>query len=387
MPDHRRALHLCLLSFAGAVAVGAAAQPSKAPDTSAAAAPPALSAALSSVNARAVRAHVEFLADDLLEGRLTGTRGYDLAAKYVATQLAAFGLTPAGEGGTFFQPVSLLESRLDEGTLSVRGGASGAQTFVFKDDFLMAGDPHSVDARVEAPLVFAGYGISAPELSHDDYAGLDVAGKIVVLLSNAPPRFPSEQRAHHARTRLKAQLAANKGAVGLIVVRTLEDDRLVPWPRVVANPDVTSVAWLDRDGTPHDVPKAIRGAAVLSPAGAKKLFADSPVALDVILSEAVKGAPRGFMLPVTATLTSRSTHRHPSSPNVVARLEGADKALSDTSVIYSAHLDHIGVGAEVNGDRIYNGAFDNALGVASLVEVARVSRGSPVRRDRSSSSS
>ena len=355
------------------MAAGAAAQPSPrgaAPEV-ATAAPEALAAAFSSVDAKAVRAHVEFLADDLLEGRLTGTRGHELAAKYVAARLAALGLAPAGDGGTFFQRVSLIESRLDEGTLSLRA-RTASPTFTHREDFLMTGDPHHADARVEAPLAFAGYGISAPELSHDDYARLDVAGKIAVVLSNAPARFPSEQRAHHASRRLKAQVAAAKGAVGLIVIRTREDERIAPWARVAANPDVTSVASIDGDGAAHDVPETIRGAATMSPAGATKLFADSPVALDAILSEAVAGAPRGFDLPATATLTTRSTHRRTSSPNVVTRLAGADATLAGTSLIYSAHLDHIGMGAEVDGDRIYNGAFDNALGVASLLEVARV---------------
>ncbi len=127
-------------------------------------------------------------------------------------------------------------------------------------------------------MVFAGFGVSAPELSHDDYAGRDVRGKVVVLLSNAPSRFPSEQRAHHASRRRKAELAAAKGAVGVIVVRTREDERVTPWARMLVNLDTAAVAWLTRGGVPADVPEGIQGAAMLSSAGAATLFEGSPVA-------------------------------------------------------------------------------------------------------------
>jgi hypothetical protein len=324
-----------------------------------------------------------FLADDLLEGRAAGTRGYDLAARYVAAQLAALGLEPAGDDRTFLQTVPLRESKLEEGTLAIRPASGAARVLAFRDDFLMGGDLLRQTARVEAPMVFAGFGVTAPELSHDDYAGRDVRGKVVVVLSNAPSRFPSEQRAHHASRRGKAELAAAKGAVGLIVVRTREDERVTPWARMLANLDTSAVAWLTRGDVPADIPSGIQGAALLSSAGAAKLFDGSPVALDAVLAEAEKGAPKGFDLPGVVTLTSRSTHRRFSSANVVARLPGADATLARTAVVYSAHLDHIGVGAAVGGDTIYNGAYDNALGVGALLETARVLASLPQRPARS----
>jgi hypothetical protein len=232
-------------------------------------------------------------------------------------------------------------------------------------------------------MVFAGFGVSASELSHDDYAGRDVRGKVVVLLSNAPSRFPSEQRAHHASRRRKADLAAAKGAIGVIIVRTREDERVTPWARMLVNLDTAAVAWLTRAGTPADVPDGIQGAAMLSSAGAAKLFDGSPVALDAVLAEAEKGAPKGFDLPGVAMLTSRSTHRRFSSANVVATLPGADATLAKTAVVYSAHLDHVGIGSAVEGDTIYNGAYDNALGVGALLETARVLSGLRERPARS----
>lgn len=337
------------------------------------AAPPDLAKALTTVHAPAVRAHVEMLADDLLEGRLPGTRGYDLAARYVATELALIGVKPAGDNGTFFQQVPLVESKLVSASLSARGVGSDALTLVERTDFVMGGDVNRTEANVEAPVVFAGYGISAPDLQHDDYAGLDVRGKIVIVLSNAPARFPTEPRAHFANRRLKAQVAASHGAVGLLFVRTPDDEKRTPWTRI-ASADATAAAWLD-NGVAAEVPKALEGAALLSAPGARKLFgqagANGVASLDRALAEAATGAPKGFPLEVTVRISSKSEHRTITSPNVVGVIEGSDPKLRDTFVVYSAHLDHVGVGAEVKGDRIYNGAYDNAMGSAILIEAAR----------------
>lgn len=330
-----------------------------------------LAAALAQVRGSAVRAHVEFLADDLLEGRQPGTRGYEIAARYVAAELKAMGLSPAGEGGTFFQAVPLLESTLREGEFSFTTKTeSSPVTLVAKTDYLMFGDSLHTEAEVLAPVVFAGFGVTAPELGHDDYAGSDVKGKIVAILPNAPARFPSEQRAHFASRLLKAENAARRGAVGMLFLRTPEDEARLPWDRVVQNTDAT-VRWLHPDGTPESTFPTLRGAAALSLAGTRKLFASSRVPLEGVFAQAAKGRPTPFALGATVRLKNRSEHRRFSSPNVVGRLEGSDPALKDTYVVFSAHLDHIGVGAPENGDAIYNGAYDNATGTAVVLEAAR----------------
>ena len=167
------------------------------------------------------------------------------------------------------------------------------------------------------------------------------------------------------------------------MIRTREDEQVTPWPRMMVNVSSPAVAWLTRAGAPADVPDGLQGAAVLSAAGAAALFDGSPVALDAVLADAEKGAPKGFDLPVVATMTSRSAHRRFTSANVVAKLPGADAALAQTALVYSAHLDHIGVGAAVGGDTIYNGAYDNALGTAALLETARVLAALPQRPPRS----
>jgi hypothetical protein len=245
----------------------------------------------------------------------------------------------------------------------------------------MVGDVHRTEARVEAPVVFAGFGVSAPELGQDDYKALDVRGRIVAVLTNAPAAFPTEPRAHYANRRLKADVAAARGAIGLLFIRTPDDERRMPWSRLRATPQ-TAAAWVGADGTPADVPRGLEAAAMLSATGARALFASAggPAAggsasgserLDRVFAEAASGAPAGFPLGITAVITSRSEHRRFESANVAAVLEGSDPGLAKTFVAYSAHLDHVGVGEAVGGDRIYNGAYDNAMGSAILIEAAR----------------
>ncbi len=331
-----------------------------------------LAAALAQVRGSAVRAHVEFLADDLLEGRQPGTRGYEIAARYVASELRAMGLSPAGEGGSYFQPVPLIESTLREGTVSfTTRGESAPTALVAREDYLMSGDASRTESEVEAPVVFAGFGVTAPELDHDDYAGFDVKGKIVAILSNAPARFPSEQRAHFSSGLLKAQNAARRGAVGILLLRTPEEEARQPWARLLQGADAATVRWLQPDGTPASTLPELRGGAALSLTGTRKLFASSPVAMDDAFAQVAKGRPSPFAFRASAHLKTRSDHRRLSSPNVVGRLEGADPSLKSTYVVLSAHLDHVGIGTPEDGDAIYNGAYDNATGTGVVLEAAR----------------
>jgi Peptidase family M28/PA domain len=331
-----------------------------------------LTRVLAQVQGSAVRAHVEFLADDLLEGREPGTRGYEIAARYVASELHAMGLSPAGEGGTYYQQVPLLESTLEAGDLSlVAKGGQAPVPLVAREDYFMAGNPSHTESEVEAPVVFAGFGVTAPLLGHDDYAGLDVKGKIVAIFQNAPARFPSEQRAHFASGRLKAENAARRGAVGMLLLRTPEEETRQPWTRLMEGADLATLSWVGPDGKAASSFPGLRGVAVLSLAGTRKLFASSPVPLDVVVSRIEKEGPSSFAFRSSAHIKTRSKHRRLSSPNVVGRLEGADPTLKDTFVVLSAHLDHVGVGTPVDGDAIYNGAYENATGTGVVLEAAR----------------
>lgn len=327
---------------------------------------------LEGIHPQALRAHIGFLADDLLEGRETGTRGYQLAANYVAAQFETLGLEPAGSEGSYFQPVPLrtFEAVGPECSfIVVRDGRESALTF--GKDFAMAGDPLRAETSVAAPVVFVGYGVSAPEAGYDDYAGVDVRGKIVVLMRGAPASLPHNQRAYYSSNRVKQETAVAHGAVGLLGLMTPEAEKRISWERVVALISAGGMRWVDPAGTPHDGWPEIRGTAVLRGTAAEALFEGASASLATVLADVRAGKPHPLALPVEAKLRVVSRHGELESPNVVALLLGSDPELRHEYVIYSAHLDHLGVGLPVEGDAIYNGATDNASGTAVLLETAR----------------
>ncbi len=319
-----------------------------------------------------VKAHVAFLADDLLEGRGTGTRGYDIAARYVASQFAAAGLKPGARDGSWFQPVTLSETRLDgAATLTVTGAAGAPTRWDHGSEAIIS--PSQVDAKtdVSAPLVFAGFGIDAPKQGFDDYAGLDVRGKIVVILQGIPKRPPNEVLAHLGTE--KGRMAAARGAIGIITIPTLQSAKLRPWNKSQATASVPRMTWIQANGTPFVAAPAIRASAAVSSAGAEILFAGAPTPLARVLAAAdVEGArPKGFALKTSARIMAASTQRRISSSEVIGRIDGSDPALKAEHVVLMAHLDHLGIRPEQSGDTIYNGALDNAAGVAVMLETAR----------------
>ncbi|WP_114951048.1 M28 family metallopeptidase [Sphingosinicella terrae] len=315
----------------------------------------------------AFRGHVAFLADDLLEGRESGTRGYDIAARYVATQFEALGLRP-GAGDSWLQPVRFVRYQSGAGSRLTVGGRS----FTQGREILVRPSPSPEATRIEAPLVFAGYGLDLPAQGHDDYAGLDVRGKIVVVLSGYPEGTASDVGAH--LTSEKARMAAARGAAGLITVRSDAEAERLPWERLVAHSGRPGTTWVGEDGQPFSVHGLGFSATVDRPV-AEALFAGARRPLSAVLAEAAGGdRPAGFALATTAR-----AEREPAeagrftSPNVVAVLPGTDPALADEYVLLMAHLDGLGVrtGGNEGEDAIRNGAMDNATGVATLIEVAR----------------
>lgn len=332
-----------------------------------------VAAALAGIRPAALRAHVEFLADDLLEGRGTGTRGHQLAARYVAAQLRALGFEPAAGNGTYLQPVPLEQRTLDGAKCSLRlTGAKESAELTFESDFLLRAIGDRDDAAVEAPLVFAGFGITAPDLGRDDYAGLDLAGKIAVILSGAPATFPSAERAHHSSTRVKLETAAAHGARGVIQILRPEEAKLFPWAARVRGSHHGFLAWIDSEGAPHGIAPALAGAAILNPAASERLFALAGRSLaDALAASGKPGGTPGFALGISARIATSSRASHLMSENVVGRLAGSDPTLAAESVVYTAHLDHLGIGEPLAGDSIYNGALDDGSGVAGVLEVAR----------------
>lgn len=320
----------------------------------------------------ALGAHIAFLADDLLEGRGTGSPGHEIAARYVAAQFQQLGLLPGGPSNAWFQTVPLLESRVvpDSSRFELRRDGR-IELFEVNLDYLPSPRFTDTDATVTAPLVFVGFGVHAPELGYDDFAGMDLRGKIAVVLGKAPPRFPATALAHHAHSRQKSKALVDRGAVGVLSVPTPKDLEDSPWPRQVSQSKFPSMRWMQPDGLPADVYPQLQGSARISPAGAGKVFAGARHSLAEVLAAAERDEPPRFPLDREATLSVRSELRRLESPNVIGRLPGDDPKLAGESVVLTAHLDHQGRGPEVAGDPVYNGAYDNAIGVAMMLEVAR----------------
>jgi Peptidase family M28 len=329
--------------------------------------------AMNSIRPEAIRAHMRFLSDSLLEGRGTGTPGYQIAASYVATQLEAAGLRPAGVNGTWYQTVPLRKSVLDDGKSSVvLVTKSGAQTLVPLKDYVQFGDLIKPDNSVEAPVVFVGFGVTAKENDYDDYAGADAKGKIVVVIDGAPAKFPSTVRAYYSDNVVKQRNAVAHGAVGFMDLMLPEDQKRNPWEWIVPQVQMGNMEWLEKNGSPHNIFPELRGWALLNQSGAEKLFAGAGKTLAQIFDAAKAGQPQSLALPVTARIHSISSHTSADSPNIIGQIQGSDPALRTQYVVYTAHVDHLGICPPVNGDNVCHGALDNASGDASLLEIARV---------------
>jgi hypothetical protein len=339
---------------------------------------------LDQIRPQALRAHIQFLADDLLEGRGTGTRGHRLAANYVAARFEALGLQPAGSDGSYFQPVPLrtFEAVAAECALVViRDGKEVALTY--GKDFAMPGDPLRAETSVAAPVVFAGYGVTAPEAGYDDYTGIDARGKVVILLQGAPASLLHNQRAYYSSSEVKRENAVAHGAVGLFGFMAPEEEKRLGWDTLVGLISAGGMRWLDPAGMPRPVSPEIRATALLSTAALEGFFEGASASLTAVLADLRAGKPHPLELPAHVKLRVVSRHGQLESPNVAAVLPGSDSALRQEYVVYSAHLDHLGVGPPVKGDAIYNGATDNASGTAVLLEVARAFAGLRERPRRS----
>ena len=322
------------------------------------------------ISATRIRADVEFLASDLMEGRQAGTRGYDLAALYAATQLRAAGWEPAGGDGSYFQQVPLLESTPVSSSLAVRATGGGESVAIpLPDEGLVA--PGAERVELTAPIVFAGYGVVAPERKYDDYAGVDVKGAFAAILSNAPASFPSEPRAHYASFDQKVRTAAERGATGLIVLFTKASLEKTPWPAYAGFFGSPVRTWARPDGSPGILDPRIKTIILMNPAGAQRLFAGADPTFEDAAAAVARGTHTALPLKTTLTVNAVARHRRLISANVVARLRGSDASLADTSVLITAHLDHTGVMPAGDGDRINNGAYDNAVGSGILLDVAR----------------
>ncbi len=326
-----------------------------------------------------VRGHVEFLADDALEGRETGKRGYNVAAAYVAGQYRRIGLAPLG-GQSWFQTVPFAGTLLDNAKSSV---TIAGQNFANRKDVLLSPARVAGEDGLEADVVFAGYGIDDLRTGRNDYAGLDVKGKFVAVLHGFPKGMKSDQGAHYGRT--KGQAAQAHGALGVINIRTKERERIRPWAREIEGPGHPTLNWSEADGSVHSDASGIKATITLHDTAASALFNGARVPLAKILNEADKkgGRPKGFALKQKLRFARTTSVSTLSSPNVIGVLPGSDPALANEYVLLMAHLDHNGVEENRTGDKIFNGAMDNASGTASMLEAARALAAQPNRPRRS----
>lgn len=344
------------------------------------AAPLAAQEATPSFSPERMRGDIEFLADDLLEGRDAGTRGYDLAALFVASRFDALGLAPAGTKG-WYQPIEFARARLKDGAPA--GMTVAGKSFANGGDVVMTGYAREPDQVIAGNAVFVGYGLDSPENGLDDYSGLNVRGKIVVMLSGMPERkLPGDIAAHLLSQ--KAKMAERRGAIAMISIPTRASLARMPWSRTQGALRSSRFVWVEPGGKPWAQTPGVGISAQASGAAAEALFAGAPATLNAVLDQAARtGAmPRGFALRAPVRLERHSVVETIRSPNVAGMIPGSDPALANQVVMITAHLDHLGIDPRAEGDKISNGAMDNAGGIATMLEVARAFATSGTRPKR-----
>ncbi len=325
---------------------------------------------IENATARVVQAHVGFLADDLLEGRGTGTRGHEIAMSYVAAQFTRLGLEPAG-GQSFLQPLTLRETRIDidAGRLAIRLPGEDEVALAPLAEMLTRPAAGSTGSEIAAPAVFVGFGVCAPEFGYDDFAGgIDVRGKIAVVLAGSPRALPSTARAHYSRE--KTAELVQRGAVGIVTLETPAEERRAPWALTVHRARFPAMRLVNADGSLHEAYPELRATASVSRAAAGVFFQQGPRSVEEVWAAAERSEPQAFPLPIELALSGRAEVGEIRSANVLGWLPGTDAALEGEPLVLTAHLDHLGIGPVVDGDGIYNGAIDNALGVGLLLAVA-----------------
>jgi len=338
----------------------------------------------SHITAAEIDAHLRFLSSDLLEGRAPGTRGGRLAAAYIASQLQASGIEP-GVNGSYFQPVPIDVLTSQAG--SARATASGKATATFKqgEEVVLSAGSATPQSKASGELVFVGYGAVAPEYKWDDFKGADLKGKILLILVNDPPAPASEPTlfggnamTYYGRWTYKYEEAERRGAAGAIIVHRT-DQAGYPF-QVLVGSNSTGQRLLPRDPK-LPPPLGVRG--WITDSAATALLRQAGLDLAALRTQAATREFRPVATGITMDLAIASTVSRVTSENVVGVLRGRDPRLSKEYVALSAHWDHLGVGTPVNGDSIYNGAFDNASGVSTILAIARSAAATQPRPRRS----
>jgi Zn-dependent M28 family amino/carboxypeptidase len=357
------------LLFAGSLSGGAAFAGDAATAGAQLGFPPDVQAAMASIDPERIRAHVKFLADDLLEGRGTGTRGGDIAAHYIASQFELYGLKPAGDDGGYLQRVDFEGVQTLPGTAASVVPAQGAPIDLkLGEDYVVNNQTQTEGVDIEAPVVFVGYGIEAPEYGWNDFKGVDVHGKVVLVIVNEPPSsdpkfFAGEAMTYYGRWMYKFEEAARHGAVGALIIHRT-DLASYGW-QVVKSSWSNEQVYLANDHEPK-----LKAAAWIQLEVARRLFAASGLDLDRMVEAAGTRKFKARALPLHFKAHIDSRVRAFVSYNVLGLLPGTDPGPAAQAVMYTAHYDHLGINPELKGDKIYNGAVDNGTGCGILLELA-----------------
>ena len=331
--------------------------------------PPDVQAAMASIDPERIRAHVKFLADDLLEGRGTGTRGGDIAARYIASQFELFGLKPAGDDGGYLQRVDFEGVQtLPASSASLMPAQGAPMDLRLGEDYVITNQTQTEGVDLDAPVVFVGYGIDAPEYGWNDFKGVDVRGKVVLVIVNEPPSsdpkfFAGDAMTYYGRWTYKFEEAARKGAIGALIIHRT-DLASYGWS-VVKSSWSNEQVYLAND---HD-PK-LEAAAWIQLDVARRLFAASGLDLARMIEAAGTRKFKARELPVRFKAHIDSRVRAFVSYNVLALLPGTDPGPAAQAVMYTAHYDHLGINPALPGDKIYNGAVDNGTGCGIVLELA-----------------
>src|SRR2546427_27944 len=332
--------------------------------------PRAAVAAMETINPERIRAHVRFLAHDLLEGRGTGQRGGDLAAEYIGTQFALYGLKPAGDNGTYMQKLPMVGVTPTPDTrfwlVPEQGSAMELRPL---EDYVAYDQAQQPESDIDAEVVFVGYGIEAPEYNWDDYKGTDVKGKVLLMLVNEPPSdddnfFKGKALTYYGRWTYKYEEAARRGAVGAILIHKT-DMASYGW-EVVRNSNSGEKSFLKLEGAPK-----LKVASWIHLEAARALANMAGMDVDKLIADAQSRSFHPAPLDVRLKAHMVSKIRPFESNNVIAKLPGSDSKLKSEAVMYTAHYDHLGIRPDMPGDNIYNGADDNATGCGILLEIAR----------------
>jgi Zn-dependent M28 family amino/carboxypeptidase len=342
----------------------------------------AFSAETTDISGERMRAHVKYLASDQLEGRGVGTRGEKLATEYIAAQFASAGAKPAGEHGTYFQRVPMVGAATEPGATLSAAGNNQSLSFRWLDDYVGVSELQQTTDEFDAEAIFVGHGIVAPEFQWDDFKGVDVKGKVLVLFTNEPPSndpkfFGGPALTYYGRWTYKYEEAARHGAKAVFIIHTT--------PTAGYGWEVVRSSWSGEDPQlklPAGQP-ALAFAGWFTQDAGQKLVAMAGKKVDDLLQAANSRDFRPIPLGIRIRGNMPTKIRPIESRNVVATIPGSDSKLRSEAVVFTAHWDHLGVGPAVNGDSIYNGAVDNATGCAILIELARAWAAIPERPKRS----